>query len=151
TRVQDLDEAVRRYLAWESIVVEKDALDLSPHQVKQAETQQDGADSAVDARLPETYQWLIVPTQSSPQSDIEWQAIRLSGSDSLVVRASKRLKNDELLLTFFHSSRLRMELDRVPLWRGDNVPLKQLVEDFARYIYLPRLKDPEVLLTAIRE
>jgi hypothetical protein len=30
-------------------------------------------------------------------------------------------------------------------------PLDLLVEDFARYIYLPRLKDPAVLLAAIRE
>lgn len=39
TRLQDLDEAVRRYLAWESILSEKETLDLSPHQVKQAESQ----------------------------------------------------------------------------------------------------------------
>lgn len=39
-----------------------------------------------------------------------------------------------------------MELDKVPLWRGDHVTLKQLVEDFAQYLYLPRLKDSDVLL-----
>jgi hypothetical protein len=39
----------------------------------------------------------------------------------------------------------------VPLWRGDHVAIKQLVEDFARYIYLPRLKEPSVLLGAIRD
>jgi hypothetical protein len=33
-RMQDLDEAVRRYLAWQSIVDEKEILDLSPHQVR---------------------------------------------------------------------------------------------------------------------
>jgi hypothetical protein len=44
-----------------------------------------------------------------------------------------------------------MELDRVPLWRGDHVGVKQLVDDFARYFYLPRLKDAMVLLEAIRE
>ena len=43
TRLQDLDEAVRRYLAWESILDEKDKLNLSPHQVKQAEQQRDGS------------------------------------------------------------------------------------------------------------
>ena len=50
TRLQDLDEAVRRYLAWESIVDEKDILDLSPHQVKQAEEQKNTASSVVGAR-----------------------------------------------------------------------------------------------------
>jgi hypothetical protein len=44
-----------------------------------------------------------------------------------------------------------MELDRVPLWRGDHVTIKQLVEDFTRYYYLPRLVEPAVLLGAIRD
>jgi hypothetical protein len=26
-----------------------------------------------------------------------------------------------------------MELDRIPLWRGDHVSVRQLVEDFASY------------------
>jgi hypothetical protein len=37
----------------------------------------------------------------------------------LAVRASKKLRSDELLVTGFGATRLRMELDRVPLWRGD--------------------------------
>ena len=45
-------------------------------------------------------------------------------------------------------TRLRMELDRVPLWRGDHVSIRQLVEDFARYHYLPRLTRPGVLVEA---
>ncbi|MGH7963452.1 MAG: hypothetical protein ACRERD_16790 [Candidatus Binatia bacterium] len=151
TRLQDLDEAVRRYLAWESILAEKETLDLSPHQVKQAEAQKTSADSAVTARLPETYQWLLVPVQASPQAAVEWQASRLSGQDALAVRASKKLRGDELLVTALAGTRLRMELDRVPLWRGDHVSIKQLVEDFARYLYLPRLQEPTVLLGAIRD
>lgn len=149
TRLQDLYEAVRRYLAWESILAEREQLDLSPHQVKQAETQKDAASGAVTARLPETYQWLLVPVQDNPQASVEWQAMRLSGQDALAARASKKLKSDELLVTGFAATRLRMELDRVPLWRGDNVSVKQVVEDFAKYLYLPRISDPHVLLNAI--
>jgi len=44
-----------------------------------------------------------------------------------------------------------MELDRVPLWRGDDVSIKQVVEDFARYLYLPRVGDPTVLLSAMNQ
>ena len=149
TRLQDLDEAVRRYLAWESILGEREPLDLSPYQVKQAEIQKEAASSAVTARLPEAYQWLLVPGQSRPDAPVEWLAMRLSGQDSLAARASKRLKGDELLVTGFAASRLRMELDRVPLWRGDHVSIKQIVEDFARYLYLPRASDPTVLLKSI--
>ena len=67
------------------------------------------------------------------------------------MRASRKLKNDELLITTFAASRLRMEMDRVPLWRGDHVAVRQLIEDFARYLYLPRLKHPSVLVGAIRD
>lgn len=151
TRMQDLDEAARKYLAWESILAEKDQLDLSPFQVKQAETQKTAADSAVTARLPETYQWLLVPVQATPQAPLTWETLKMTGTDALAVRASKKLRSDELLLPTFASTRLKMELDRVPLWRGDNVSIRQLVEDFARYVYLPRLRHPTVLLDAIAD
>jgi hypothetical protein len=78
-----------------------------------------------------------------------WQTIRLSGQDALAERASKKLKNDELLVVTFAASRLRMEMDRVPLWRGNHVAIRQLVDDFGRYLYLPRLQNTPVLLNAI--
>jgi hypothetical protein len=151
TRLQDLDEAARKFLAWESILAEQKNLNLTPYQVTQAETQRTAAESAVTARLPETYQWLLVPVQTTPQAAVTWEALRLSGTDALAVRASKKLRTDELYLTSFAPTRLKMELDRVPLWRGDHVAVKQLVEDFARYIYLPRLKESTVLLHAIAD
>ena len=150
TRLQDLEDGIRRFLAWQSILAEREPLDLPPHQVRQAESQQAAADSAVVARIIETYQWLIVPVQSSPQAALQWQAIRLAGQGSLAHRASRRMRNDELLITVFAGTRLRMELDRIPLWRGNNVSVRQLVDDFASYSYLPRLREPAVLLEAIR-
>jgi hypothetical protein len=150
-RMQDLDEALRRYLAWASILAEKETLDLSPFQVRQAETQKQAADAAVTARLPETYQWVLMPEQKTPQAAAEWQAVRLSGSDPLAVRASKKLKSEELFVTSLGSTILRKHLDDVPLWRDDHVAVRQLVEDFARYLYLPRLAGPEVLVQAMRD
>lgn len=150
-RLQDLDQALCKYLAWVSILDDQVSLNLTPQQVKQAESQKDSAEKAVVARLPETYQWLLVPTQPTPQDAIKWESWRLTGSDSLAGRASKKLKGDELLLTAMAGTRLRMELDRVPLWRGDHVQVSQLADDFARYTYLPRLADPDVLYAAIRD
>jgi hypothetical protein len=69
--------------------------------VTQAEVQKAAAESAVTARLPETYQWLLVPVQTSPQAAVTWEALRLSGTDPLAVRASKKLRTDELYLTSF--------------------------------------------------
>jgi hypothetical protein len=150
-RMQDLDEALRKFLAWDSILDEKDSLNLSPFQVKQAETQRKAADGAVAARLPEAYCWLLVPEQVNPQAPITWKSARLTGSDALAARASRKLKGDELLVTALGATILRKHLDDVPLWRGDHVEIRQLVEDFARYLYLPRLTGSEVLTKAIRD
>jgi hypothetical protein len=121
------------------------------HQVRQAETQREAMDGAVTARMPKTYQWWLVPTQSTPQAKVEWQAIRLQSSDPLAMRASKKLKSEELLITNYGPTVLQRVMNQIPLWRENHVSVRQIVEDFSRYIYLPRMKDPSVLVTAIRE
>lgn len=150
-RLNELKQAVRQYKAWSSIWRERETLNLDPFQAKQAETKSGNADETVNARIPEAYQWLLVPTQSDPNGQVEWQEIRLQGQDHLSVRASKKLRNEELLLTQFSGIRLRMELDRVPLWRGDHVSTKDLAEYFAQYTYLPRLATSGILVKAVEE
>jgi len=149
-RLQDLDEALRKFIAWQSIVEEKSELELAPSQVRQAEQQKAAADSAVAARIPETYQWVLVPSQKAPQSSVEWKPSRLTGNDPLAVRASRKLRNDDLLVTSLGATIVRKYLDGIPLWRGDHVPIRQLTEDFAQQLYLPRVPQPSVLAEALR-
>ena len=150
-RYQDLDDALRRHLAWQSILEEKVELNLDPHQAKQAEVQLKAADDTVAARLPETYQWVLAPEQATPRAPLEWKAIRLAGAGALAERAAKRLRNDELLVLQLGGAMLRLHMDAVPLWRGngDHVSVRQLAEDFATYPYLPRLAGPAVLTGAV--
>ena len=150
-RLQDLDEAVRKFLAWESILADTKTLNLDQHQIRQAETQRQATDGTVTARLPETYLWLLVPEQKTPKAEITWLPFRLTGTEPLAERASRKLRGDEMLITALGPTILRKHLDDVPLWRGDHVEVRQLVEDFASYLYLPRLAGPEVLIHAARE
>jgi hypothetical protein len=149
-RLKDLEEATRQFLAWKAIEDERDTLGLDPFQHNQAKTKRAQADDTVNQRIPETYIWLLVPEQRDPHDPTTWQEIRVQGQDGLAVRASKKLINEEMLITNMAGVRLRMELDRIPLWRGEHVAIKQLADDFARYLYLPRLKDSDVLLAAVK-
>ena len=151
TRLQDLDQALRHFLAWDSIVGDEEKLQLSPHQVKQARTQRESASKTVDLRLPEAYLWLLVPVQAGPEAALAWQVERLGGKEALAAQASAKMKKQALLHPELGPSVLRMQLDRVPLWRGNHVAIRQLVEDFGRYPYLERLPGPDALLNAIRE
>ncbi len=155
TRFVDLDKAVRSYLAWQSIEKEKVPLDLTPFQASQVDKRLKDSDDAVNGRIPETYVWLLVPGQRRPEPGqafpgVEWQEDRLQGKEWLAERASKKLKNN-LLYTSMAGSVLRFEIDQVPLWRGNHVGVKQLVDDFAKYLYLPRVKNAQVILDAIQD
>jgi predicted AAA+ superfamily ATPase len=150
-RMAELDQAVRQYLAWRSIEDEQETLNLDAFQRNQARTKRESSDETIRQRIPETYQWLLVPVQPDPKAAVEWEETRLQGPEALAVRASKRLRTDELLIVKFAGIPMKMVLDKIPLWRGDHVGLKQLAEDFAQYLYLPRLKDTDVLLGAVRE
>ena len=151
TRFQELDEALRRFLAWKSIINDVERLNLDPHQAGQARAQQEAADATVRARIPETYRWLLVPEQQSPDAEMSWKSLSLSASGPLAARAGRRLVGEELLVGELGPTVLRLHLDTVPLWRGDHVPVRQLVEDFAQYLYLPRLTSGEVLSRAVRD
>jgi hypothetical protein len=58
---------------------------------------------------------------------------------------------DEALLTQLGPGRLHKALDQYDLWRSqDHVEIKQMLSDFATYLYLPRLRDRQLLIDAVR-
>jgi predicted AAA+ superfamily ATPase len=152
-RLSELEDAAAMYLAWSSIVDEKDELNLDTFSRNQADTKCKKASDTVDSRIRETYRWVLYPVQEDPKSNqLDWTDTRLRSHDPLPQRAAKKLKNEEELLTVFSATRLRMAMDQYGLWRNrDRVSVKQLWEDLARYVYLPRLKDADLLLSAIQE
>jgi len=148
-RADELVSAVADYLAWSSIKAEKTQLNLDPYQASQVETKTRAADEAVGLRLGETYHWLLAPTQPEPTGEIAFDSIRVGGTGSLATRASTKLVGDGHLHVTYSPVLLRLELDRVPLWQGDHVSVAQIWEHLARYVYLPRLRDREVLVRAV--
>ncbi|MCB0073630.1 MAG: hypothetical protein KDE20_19315, partial [Caldilineaceae bacterium] len=108
------------------------------------------AKETVGARLMETYNWLIVPEQPDPTGPVQFQAYRISGADSIFTRAARKLRQSGMLITEWAPTMLNMELERF-LWRDQpHVKLKQVWDDLARYCYLPRLFNQDVLLDAVR-
>jgi predicted AAA+ superfamily ATPase len=150
-RLRELEQSARQFLAWSSIYDDRVTLNLDEFQKRQAETKKKSADEAVDLRITEAYHWLLVPGQPDPKGEVTWTDLKVQGQDSLAKRAAKKLKNEESLVTEMGGVRLRAELDRIPLWTGNHVRIKQLCEYMARYLYLPRLRDEQVLLAAIQD
>ncbi len=150
TRFQDLAATVRMYLAWQSIVAEKESLNLDPFQLRQAESRLDDQDGRVKGQIPEVFQWLLVPGQVKPESPVEWKAVRLTGPGELVVRASAKLRREDMLVDCYAGTLLKLDLDRIPLWQ-DHVEVRQLADHYSKYTYLQRVGDPSVIANAVRE
>ncbi len=149
--VTSLEQETRRYLAWKSVHDESDALNLDGHQRTLSRESCDRSNDTVNLRLNEAYCWLLVPTQEGT-APLAWEATKISGgTENHVVKASKKLRSSEQLITRWSPALLKMELDRW-LWKdSDHVSLKKLWDHLSSYCYLPRLQDVDVLLETIRE
>jgi len=147
-----LYKAVAEYLAWQSIQAEEEQLNLDAQQRRQVQVNLDQIQRTVNDRLQETYSWLLVPAQpDETQAKIEWQALKISGEGDFYTRAARKLRQGEQLITEWSAQNLRIELDRM-LWRDKpHLKIKTLWEYLTKFPYLPRLRDQDVLLAAIRE
>ena len=131
-----LEKSVAEYLAWESIVRDKETLNLDVSQSNQATSNRDKLHKEVDNFIREAYQWMLVPEQPNPQGAIEWEAVRLQGNESPIVRASRKLIHEERLITNYAPSNLRLTALDPYLWKDTNhINLKQLWDYFSTYTY----------------
>ncbi|MGA2502167.1 MAG: AAA+ family ATPase, partial [Tepidisphaeraceae bacterium] len=151
TRLTELKSAVALFLSWKSIYDEREGLGLDPFNAKLAEKRQIESDRTVAARIPESYQWLLVPEQPDPLKQVEWQALRLTGGDALALRASKRLERDGLMWTSLAGAVLRTSLDKLLWTDADHIGVRKLKEYFPQYVYLPRLSRADLILEGIRD
>ena len=150
-RLEDLNKAVRAWMAWGSIFDDREKLQLIPFQRDQAKGKTGEAERTVDTLIRETWVWALSPHQPQPNRPaIEWESARLSGDGPLAERAGRKFIADGVLLDQLGPKGLRMKMDEHALWRGaDHVLLKQVANDFATYLYLPRLKTRGLLVSAI--
>lgn len=150
--LEGLEEATAQFLAWDSICGRVDDLNLDAHQATQAKARRDQSNEAVGLRLADAYQWAIVPRQDDPLGEVSFDLIRLDSSGAVAERVSRKLVNDGILSTQYPPVMLRMQLDGplAPVWEDGDVSVKALWEHYAKYLYLPRLRDQAVLEETVR-
>lgn len=152
TKLELLERNICQYLAWNSILQEKESLNLDVFQSNQATTKQQQTDKDVKNLIQEAYIWLLVPEQPDPYGAVEWLDIRLQKHDSPILQASRKAIHEEHLITNYSAVRLRLEALDTYLWSNVNhLDIKKLWEYLANYLYLPRLKNEKVLLQAVQE
>lgn len=147
-----LQQEVKRYIAWTSIMSDKDDLNLDGQQVRETQNNLNRCNTSVEQKLKETYCWLIVPyiDQYEDMKTIQWEVNDLGGGpDSIAAKAAKKMLQGEQVITKWAPALLQMTLDDL-LWRdSDHIQIKKLWEYLSTYCYLPRLSSFAVLEEAI--
>ncbi|MGH6888295.1 MAG: DUF499 domain-containing protein [Rhizomicrobium sp.] len=148
-QLDNLKDAVRASLAWGEIVRDTKRLNLTQSDSALAEAKLAEANETMKTRLKEAWCYLHYPAQESAQADVEWVSGKIPAQDGLLARATKKLVGEEGLLTELGPARLDRDLQKY-IWNGKpHLSLKDLREYLNRYIYLPRLKNQEVLIKAV--
>jgi predicted AAA+ superfamily ATPase len=150
-QLDNLKDAVRAWLAWTEIVRDTDRLNLTQSDSALAKTKLTEANETVKTRLKEAWCYLHYPAQESAQAEVEWVSGKIPAQDGLLARASKKLVGEEGLLTELGPTRLDRDLQKY-IWNGKpHLSLRDLREYLNRYIYLPRLKNQDVLVRSVQQ
>ena len=152
--MEGLAQEARRFLAWKSVVRDREALNLDTHQRREAAEGEKASDGTVRLRLNEAWRWLLVPVQHvlpDGVGGLVWEAMPLTGSAAaLAVRAWERMRSSEHVIPEWSPALLAMEMERW-FWRGRaHVPVKQVWDAMCAYCYLPRLRDESVFTASLR-
>ena len=149
-----LRDCIRVALAWGSIVedVKDGRLNIDQLQKKQAEKELQTAEDVLPRAARECYKWLLCPVQhaaTDPRPSVEAFPLNTSGS-ALGSEIERVCVENELVISTWSPIHLRTKLKEL-YWKDDKPAIGALAfwEDTMRYLYLPRLKNRNVLEQAI--
>jgi hypothetical protein len=150
-RIVELRNSVKAHLAWKSIEADRTKLDLKESDLDNVRTKIRETDVTVEQRIPETFQSVFVPEQTPGHREIQWHIARISaGTGTLPERAAKKLESEEKIISRYSGPRIRMDLDRIPLWsERQDISVSSLWKAYCQFPYMPRLASRQVLEDAI--
>jgi hypothetical protein len=151
-RLSELRAATRSYLAWRSVVADEEALQLTPHQRKQAQSKVTEVGQQVDSLIAETFTQILTPSQAPGTATIDWKTTKATATGDLGARVSKKLATEEKLIATYGGVRVKMDIDRYNLWseHGD-ITVGNLWATYARFPHMPRLASATVLFGAVSD
>ncbi len=151
-RVDTLDSVLRRKMAWESVKKRVRELNLDQHNITVVEGRLTQATQAVADTIRETYKWIVNPYQEAGSADVVLETVIMNGNGTLAERVTKKAETAEFVLKAYAPSLLRDRIDALDLWsKQPHVQVETLCGYFTQYLYMPRVRDHEVVRTAIRQ
>lgn len=151
-RWPELDSAVRQHLAWTDIMRDKDVLDLTQGQVAEVGRRIDALNRTMSQRIRETWIWTLYPEQQEGSQPFRIAAAKADGATESIARhVGERLRKTDVVIVQSSPQSILLELRNHlrSKWNDGRILVGELWEYHARYPYLARFRDKQVLLDAI--
>lgn len=146
--ISQLKQDMRMLMAWRSVERESEALNLDNAQKKEAKEAIRQLEKTVTDRIQEAWQHLLVPTQHGT-SPVVWERLVVQGENP-VLKVAQKLRADDFLTDAFSPKILSQEMTRNNLWKdAESLSIRELWDDYTRYLYLYRLTGYSVLTRAL--
>lgn len=148
--LEDVEESVRQYLAWDRIVDHSDQMDLKASDIKMARRERDRAEEVTSRKILESYAWALVPKQTAGENSVGWEALPVSGDTPVAEKVYNRLKRDELVVEALNPALLKDGIEKW-LWKdGPHVKVEEIWDLCTKYLYFYRLSASRVLQESIQ-
>ena len=158
--IRELRNLVKNYLAWNSIMNGDDlhsALNnLTGTRLDQTKENLESSEDAVTAALFKAYRWALAPTQADPQKNAYGFSVADTKPDDgrIVQRLREKFMDDDAIVTKIASEIFAEKLQQY-IWSSDayqdHIGIDLLWELMAQNVYMPRLRDRNVLAACIRD
>ena len=158
--IRDLRNLVKNYLAWNSIMTGDDlhsALsNLTGARLDQTKENLESDEEAVTAALFKAYRWGLAPSQTDPQkNEYDFSVADTKSTDGRIVQhLREKFIDDDAIVTRIAPDIFAGKLQQY-IWSSDayqeHIGIERLWELMAQNVYMPRLRDRNVLATCIRD
>ena len=158
--IRELRNHVKNYLAWNSIMT-GDQLhsalgNLEGTRLDQTQGNLEAAEDTVTTVLFKAYRWGLAPLQADPQkNDYDFSVADTKSTDGRIVqRLREKFIDDDAIVTKIAPDIFAGKLQQY-IWSSDayqeHIDIERLWKLMAQNVYMPRLRDRNVLATCIRD
>ena len=158
--IRDLKNLVKNYLSWDSImngnVLHGALTNLEGARLDQTTENLESAEDAVTTALFKAYRWTIAPSQADPQKNAYDFSIADAKVDDrrIISRLRDKFIDDDAIITKIAPEIFAGKLQQY-VWSSntyqDHIDIERLWELMSQNVYMPRLRDRNVLATCIRD
>ncbi len=158
--IRNLNNLVKDYLAWYSIlngdVLHSPITKLDGTRLDQTKENLESSDDAVTSALIKAYRWALAPLQEDPKkSDYSFSEVSTKPDDGKIInRIRDQFIADETIIDKIAPSIFSNKLQQY-VWSNDiykdHIDVDTLWELLTQNVYMPRLRDRNVLSSCIKE